>query len=470
MKKRESFWNYKIKSFPLVVLILVSFTIIGMLILYGLNVKFNKDFFCQQNPDECVCEYTTTQGIKVIAKYELCNYDTEDYNLRKLTPQELLTKSCNDNPREDSECKCVRFNTIIKSYKTSVPKLVIDEIWCLNVNGTICIIGKNCYVNTTVMDNCIDVKSHYEYNWDTSSETTCTSSTPKPKPIEINLKEEKCVEHTDDTQYIIPNWWVGDLQKGHQKNCLEASIDLKDSSFNEYYDQYCCTKKEKLTPCEKGDPDFVGEFKCEDMQLEDNITVGEHSFDCDNPKLITCRKRTPCEKGDEGFIEDKQFQEGTVINVGNDTFLTFTQKCIDGLSNKFNECYETTCRPKTEVEKEQDKWKLNSDITRQRSITIRSHEVIEFNRLEEYDISYTMPNRYKMKISDVKIINVKEPYNCILYCPNKDTLFGCEYGTCYKNHSLSCIEVKKEYNRFESHCDNNVIIDIEYRYKRWRKT
>ena len=121
--------NKKSQGLSINVLIITAIALIVLVVLIAIFTGrlggFDSDeFFCQQNLDECVCEEWEEIGfcgesIKQCFGIEL---DTEEkwqnclrdvgcqkcFSYRKLTTTELQEKDCNDNPREDKECKCVK--------------------------------------------------------------------------------------------------------------------------------------------------------------------------------------------------------------------------------------------------------------------------------------------------------------------------------------------------------------------------
>ena len=80
--------------------------IIGVIIITIIHTN-STSYICSKSPEKCVCEYTTTQGIQISAKTELCDGRGGDYNFRLKTQAELDIDFCNLNPREDEKCKCI---------------------------------------------------------------------------------------------------------------------------------------------------------------------------------------------------------------------------------------------------------------------------------------------------------------------------------------------------------------------------
>ena len=129
MKKKESFWD-KITVWHILLFIIIVGSIIFVISLF---ITYD-DFYCQQNPSECVCEewectydYDIKSEIVWNSKYSNCRlekYKTLTYtpskeswkyikskclSYRKLTPAELLEQDCKNNPREDGDCKCLEY-------------------------------------------------------------------------------------------------------------------------------------------------------------------------------------------------------------------------------------------------------------------------------------------------------------------------------------------------------------------------
>ncbi len=243
MKKQESFWNYKIKSFPLLAVILIAFSVIVILILYGLNYKFNENFFCslEENKDECVCEEPSCIQYYDDGTCFISISSGEDLNCRKLSQQELLEKSCKEKPREDEDCKCVE-------YEKEDLKLSTDsrDFLKLSTDSRDFQNNKN-YLN----ENCIQVNKE-GHDPDKSLDITISKLTKVG--IEYSL-----IKSTD------------------------ASIFLCESKIEK------CTSSIPKTPCEKGDEDWVEEV------------IGQYYFQGEFVSNATeCRPKTiydiPCQE------------------------------------------------------------------------------------------------------------------------------------------------------------------------------
>lgn len=81
----------------------------------------------------------------------------------------------------------------------------------------------------------------------------CIKSHLPPTPIKIDLTKEKCVEWTNESVTYIKNMGHIDCSKHGLKEYLVSNQDM--------YDKYCCLKSIPLTECEKGNPDFVLDWK-----------------------------------------------------------------------------------------------------------------------------------------------------------------------------------------------------------------
>lgn len=223
--------------------------------------------------------YTLADGTRTTVTY--CYFRT---NCRKKTEQELEIDYCNENPNDSEKCFCEKYkmktvytwscqlhNTCengkqwIESYdmfvenwdektyapqQTAISAYTMERTFRLNLdednNGVYN--GSFTYCSAEIV-NC-KIVNEIEVKESVLDEFTCLSFRPKQKPIEINLEEERCVEHTMDN-----------VKGDYGYNCEFWSNQCKDfeNIFCGKADQYCCTKKEELNECEKNNPDFVEE-------------------------------------------------------------------------------------------------------------------------------------------------------------------------------------------------------------------
>jgi len=254
----ETFWDKKIFGIHL------SF-IAGILGIVFFVFTMERVYYCDFNPDECVCEewdYIVAQEgcIERGKEYNMKTCTTEKatcHKQRKLTPQELLEKDCKDNPRDDEDCKCVEYEqreevkcneelekkSIELRYELTKYYNALDLLspyinYTITHESATKIRDKLKLLDSEFKENMLALeKSCKKVMVDTD---TCTHSFPRPKPIEIDLENEKCVEWTDDYIFVskisVINYTC--LEMKEKRNTWLA------------YDQYCCTKKVEKTEAE----------------------------------------------------------------------------------------------------------------------------------------------------------------------------------------------------------------------------
>ena len=324
MKKKESL-NSWIKVGLVIVLIMFIVSIIG---LYRLIT--NDDFYCTSYPEECVCEKSCAD-LQQNSRFEWFNEDKcwigdnptwKCIKQRKLNPEEKAIKDCNDNPRENNLCQCQEWEEELKCGGHPISKSInfktqeelneyVDSsmsrndicsfypsrvLYYLKVKDYIKGFNKQekeymdeYGLNYTII-NIIATNDYAPQEFRTKY---CTSSIPKLKPIEINLKEERCVGWTNETYKDKEDEYV--LCSNLGKWCeIEPNPE-----YCMWYDSQCCTKKETLSPCQRGDENWV-EAKLTNEELldcaleDDNAWKPQSMEDC--RKITTCRPKTDVEK------------------------------------------------------------------------------------------------------------------------------------------------------------------------------
>jgi len=339
-KKKESFWKeYKqttITIFGVIVLIIMIFALLAPIsgnkpfVTKLLEKLSNKPF----NPDDHVCieclDDDETNDVYSFGSNEGVTCNTKCLDHRDKTNEELEIDYCNDceswHWEDNYQCK--------KGLKTYTASKEMCQL--LNAKLT----GKSC-------ESSCKCEAYSETNYITSYggeepviRYDCTQARPKTKPIEINLKEERCVEHSSDN--IIPKgnaFECSDInyQINHYKETGDNGIS---DAWQQRYDQYCCTKKEELTPCEKGDPNFIEETRCFQEHGYGincrNVTVNKY-VDVPNSECST-------QEAPEGYIYPVGCIRQTLVNKTN---CDQAWECVDE---------RTICREKTEEEKECEAW------------------------------------------------------------------------------------------------------------------
>lgn len=134
-KKKQQKTNYKFMLF-------VTGTAAILFFWFVYFLAHTPYVYCRQNPDKCVCEYTTTQGIQIPAKTELCDGRGGDYNFRKKTQAELDTGDCQNFGRErcikslpKTECK--------KGNPDWIEEIECDGSWYRNKETKICCLNND---------------------------------------------------------------------------------------------------------------------------------------------------------------------------------------------------------------------------------------------------------------------------------------------------------------------------------------
>jgi len=155
-------------------------------------------------------------------------------NHRSKTPEELQADHCNSNPNDAENCSCDEYNYLcITSAKIENTTMII-QIESERNSYLSCLVVQDMFVDNATKN--------------TNFTKQCISSHPKIKPIQIDLKNEKCVEHTfDEVESLNKGSYCNDY-KNFQKYGEEAS---------QMTNKYCCSKKEKLSECEKGNPKYA---------------------------------------------------------------------------------------------------------------------------------------------------------------------------------------------------------------------
>lgn len=135
-------------------------------------------------------------------------------------PQEL----CEKPESFIVELHCDDFGEIKKIYVEYMSKSNVD-ILCFDEEERTCNCGKICIKKLT--------------------------------PIKINLEKEKCVEHTDNMTLIESDDNKAFFCYQVEEWCINKEYYNLDNYYCNYYDKYCCLKKELKTPCEKGEEGWV---------------------------------------------------------------------------------------------------------------------------------------------------------------------------------------------------------------------
>lgn len=222
---------------------------------------------------------------------------------------------CELNPEAEG-CLCDEYEKWnVSSYCETT--IVIDEVWCLTINRTICIMNEDCYENTTDIHSCFVAKKYPKLRCYYVNGTTCIKAHEAPTPIKINLEVEKCVEWiTSGTVEDVNNFWT----KEQTPNCGW----LKEGNFTEAYNISCCLKSEPLSECEKGNENYIlvddcekGKCKCTDLNCS---SVAK-----------TCRKKTIQDVSCEELNKHLLIDENLYFIYGRSTASIFEDgRCPEG--------------------------------------------------------------------------------------------------------------------------------------------
>lgn len=262
-KPRKQIWleKHHILTISLVVILIVGLAI---------YLKYTPKYWCKQNPDKCVCEYTTTQEIQIPAKTELCDGRGGDYKFRKKTQAELDFDDCQNNPREDDLCKCEEYDEDIADLRD----VEINETKAKDMNIDL---------EETSLSECFEFKICY------IPHNICLKSRPKTE-FELNPDRYSC------------NFWRVNFYKNYASvnhtyfytNIALISITSQEV-LNDIKSKECIQWINK-TECENGNPDWVEETKCiSTKEIIENYTT--HELKCpeiiDNPTDIVI-EYSPC--------------------------------------------------------------------------------------------------------------------------------------------------------------------------------
>lgn len=227
-------------AIALIILVVVVAIFIG-------NLGNIEEIYCKNNPDECVCEewkyidyrgehiidseihkeFIFKDGDRIRNEYAIsCN------SFHKLTPIELQEKDCNDNPREDEDCKCVEYNEDI-----------LDDLRGIG--------GELLYHN--ILDNQTIEQYHRLMNY-VEDNIICTKSIPKTP----------CEKGDED--------WVEEVNEycGDRKDINNILVCLGNESFKECCNTFNRNYREETTCRLKTDE----EKGCKTIQHERELVFG----------------------------------------------------------------------------------------------------------------------------------------------------------------------------------------------------
>lgn len=271
------------------------------------------------NPDEDTvtekCDYLVQSEIS--GEWFCMNYWGSSLSARGNRVSEWRQKThCELDPNDEENCVCEEKNYV--DGDECFPREIDEQLtfrWGLLdavgiIEGNMCLDENNTW-GLTIKLNCIksrEKKKFKEGDW------LIFNKDYQPfKKGHISYVWKQFIGLSDILVVTQPN--------GNFRN-------VEDKGFEDSVDFY------EPNECEKGNPDYKGEYKCNPLTLKNN-SAGQQTFDCENPVITSCRKFTECEKGNQNYIEECK------------TFIPFA----DG-----SPCVEKICREKSECEKENPDW------------------------------------------------------------------------------------------------------------------
>ena len=247
MKKKKINDN-KFLIFPAIIVIMAIYTI--------LSIWFNWFPFQEKfNPATDVCDewkVSCDSGFKLIGYYITREPEAPNRKCSSWHPKD----KCQLNPEAEG-CVCDEYDSG-NFYDISVCNITIRVKFNIVMNRMTEPIIK-CDCGTGICNLRVD---------QVIDNPKCIRSHLPVQPIKIDLDNEKCVEHTNETF-----------------DCQTAQDFCKaDEWYCDKYDKYCCLKKSPKTECEKGNPEYIEDEKmpCEHIWNR----TGDH-IDCSNK----CRKK-----------------------------------------------------------------------------------------------------------------------------------------------------------------------------------
>lgn len=197
-------------------------------------------YFCSHNPDKCVCENNLING--KIGEFEKC------LKFRLKTQSELDIDDCNNNPREDSDCKCEEYEKIDKFQNN-----YFDLNSFFIINGSKIIVY---YTKQEIENNYLVTKANQTVIFDNFS-----------------------------NKYQENNYFI---------------VSVKEGYFNG-----SCLKSRPKTDQEKHPEDYVAEIKC--IKYANKFYLNNSVETICIKNQTTYRKKTECEKGNPGWVEETTY-------------------------------------------------------------------------------------------------------------------------------------------------------------------
>ncbi len=315
------------------------------------------------------------------------------------------------------------------------------------------------------------IRCEGNYRWQDSCEKY-----HKKTPQELEI--EYCDKNPNDSEKCVCDKFNNELlNQGRILGGEIFNINYTEGVREEYHKLMniidaiiICTKANPKTECEEGNPDWVEEeifiyYHCNSKYLNVEASyndIGKFSKTWGKYlKIYSCGSYRGCD-----WMDCSSDNEGTHLCLKElydmdkrrieDEFYKGTCKIQS----------KTICREKTKEEKQN--WVMIRKIVKNKEIKILSWEYLSYDIIEEHDISFDLPEKYKIELTNITIVSIKEPYPCIFDCPINSSLNGCEYGTCQRTYKQDCIELDKDKKEIESNCDTNLIIELSYIYTKWR--
>lgn len=231
--KKKKLSNPLMQILIVIVILLVLMAVVGY---FTIPQKFNyEENICV----EWVCKIKEEEHTVYYLNGDIVKYNK--VNCKSSFGGEWLCKShrpkskCESNPN-DEDCECDEYEEKTYCNRMMIDGKAIDTVSCK-------ISAKGANFSVVCEDKCegtLEIKKE------------CIKAHIKPKPIKINLDEEKCVEYYNFS--YVEGAVEGSTCEGFFKSCKSTELYNQNCGV---YEKYCCLKKELKNECEKNNIDWV---------------------------------------------------------------------------------------------------------------------------------------------------------------------------------------------------------------------
>ena len=333
MTKKKENWIDKIS----VKWLLIGFGFTIIMVFYGMYLN-STYYLCGQHPEKCVCEETVKcsqdkygkiwvygheQAVNSIGIFKKCKNSLnvgqqEVYTkLRLKTQSELLIDGCNNNPRDDTDCKCLEYKTT-KILDSAIIDVEFINTPFGNFNYTFNLSGR---FDTEVY---IQLTDQYRYNVSTYYNSVFNEFWEYKI---INISEEKWIDYS--------------------LNCLKSHPKTECEKGNNNYIQYSYKKRgEQFEDCYEV-PDFCyeGNTYCDGIDSSKKLLI-LHNESCNDYKISNpiCIPKNQCELGNLDWVEEICYFNATSDKL----CLSKEQQIYTDVHDYIG--HKTICREKTKEE------------------------------------------------------------------------------------------------------------------------